>query len=137
MKVAPLRYDVIFKKAFSDPVLFKALVKDFLHIDNLEIDEVENDKTFYPNFKFALFAQDNKNRIIIEMQHAHYSDTYARFLYYQCCAMVEPVVSAINFPITVNTLVFFTHKHTPSSEGGILELDFQARDISNGKVIGK
>jgi hypothetical protein len=83
MKVAPLRYDVIFKKAFSNPKLFKALVKDFLQIDNFEIEEVENDKAFYPvvgnvNFKFDLFAEDSKNRIVVEMQHAHYSDFYSQ-----------------------------------------------------------
>ncbi len=142
MRVAPLRYDVIFKKAFSEPTLFKALVKDFLQIDNLEIEKVENDKAFYPtvgsvNFKFDLFAEDTKNRIIIEMQHAHYSDTYERFLYYQCCAMIESIASSQNyrFPITVNTLVFFSHKPTPSPNSGILEVDFQARDKYDGKVI--
>ncbi|TGO02327.1 hypothetical protein PN36_26905, partial [Candidatus Thiomargarita nelsonii] len=94
MKVAPLRYDVVFKKAFGKPALFKALVKDLLNIDDFEIDKVENDKAFFPvvgkvNFKFDLFAEDKKNRIVVEMQHAHYSDTYERFLYYQLCAMVE------------------------------------------------
>ncbi|OAD22477.1 hypothetical protein THIOM_001717, partial [Candidatus Thiomargarita nelsonii] len=59
MKVAPLRYDVIFKKAFSNVELFKALVKDFLGIENLKIDKVENDKAFFPpvgkvNLKFDL-----------------------------------------------------------------------------------
>ncbi|MEN8215165.1 MAG: hypothetical protein ABFS56_02055 [Pseudomonadota bacterium] len=47
-QVAPLRYDVIFKKAFSQPDIFTALVKDFTGIE-LEIDEVENDKSFYPS----------------------------------------------------------------------------------------
>jgi hypothetical protein len=37
----------------------------------------------------------------------------------------------------VNTLVFFTHKHTPSPNSGILEVDFQARDTYDGKVIEK
>jgi hypothetical protein len=144
MKVAPIRYDVIFKKAFNEPKLFKALAKDFFQIKNFDIDEVENDKAFYPavgnvNFKFDLFAEDRKNRIIVEMQHAHYSDTYERFLYYQCCAMVESIESSKNysFPMTVNTLVFFTHKRTPSPNGGILEVDFQARDTYDGKVIEK
>jgi predicted transposase/invertase (TIGR01784 family) len=144
MRVAPLRYDVIFKKVFSEPKLFKALVKDFLQIDNFEIDEVENDKAFYPvvgnvNFKFDLFAEDSKNRIVVEMQHAHYSDTYDRFLYYQCCAMVESIASSqsYRFPVTVNTLVFFTHKCTPSPNSGVLEVDFQARDTYDGKVIEK
>lgn len=63
-QVAPLHYDVIFKKAFSHPHLFTGLVKDFLNIE-LEIDEVENDKVFIPpvgsvETKFDLFAEDKK-----------------------------------------------------------------------------
>jgi len=144
MKVAPLRYDVIFKKAFGQPALFKALVKDLLQIDNFEIDKVENDKAFYPpvgnvNFKFDLFAEDKKNRIVVEMQHAHYSDTYERFMYYQLCAMIESIASSksYSFPVTVNTVVFFSKKRTPSPNSGLLELDFQARDTYDGRVIEK
>ena len=53
-------YDVIFKKAFSDPDIFTALVKDFLNI-NIEIDHVEDDKVFIPSVgkvatRFDLFA---------------------------------------------------------------------------------
>ena len=33
MQIASLRYDVIFKKAFGNVVVFKALVKDFLGLD--------------------------------------------------------------------------------------------------------
>jgi len=47
MKVAPLRYDVIFKKAFRDVEVFKAFVKDFLNID-LNISQVETEKKFIP-----------------------------------------------------------------------------------------
>jgi predicted transposase/invertase (TIGR01784 family) len=144
MKVAPLRYDVVFKKAFGDPELFTALAKDFLHIDALQIDKVENDKAFFPvvgnvNFKFDLFAEDKKNRVIIEMQHAHPTDSFERFLYYQCCAMVETIGNSKNyqFPVTVKTLVFFTQKANPSPDSGILTLDFQMRDSYNGKVIEK
>jgi len=32
-KVASLRYGVIFKKAFSQPDIFKAFVKDFIGIE--------------------------------------------------------------------------------------------------------
>jgi hypothetical protein len=113
-QVAPLRYDVIFKKAFSHPALFTAISKDFLGIQ-LEIDKVEHDKAFVPPVgsvatKFDLFAEDKKNRVIVEVQHAHYSDSYERFLYYQCSAMVETIVSSSNyrFPMTVMTIVFFT-----------------------------
>jgi len=140
-QVAPLRYDVIFKKAFSQPEMFTALVNDLLDIQ-LEIDEVENDKVFVPVVgkvatRFDLFAEDKKNRIIIEVQHAHYSDTYERFVYYQCNAMVETIASSNNysFPVTIITLVFFTGKKAPSSGSGVLVHDFEARDLVTGKVI--
>ena len=140
-QVASLRYDVIFKKAFSHPELFTALVKDFLDIV-LEIDEVISDKVFVPAVgkvatRFDLFAEDKKNRIIVEMQHAHYADTYERFVYYQSSAMVETITSSNNyhFPLTVITLVFLTGKKAPSSESSILVHDFEPRDIVSGKVL--
>jgi len=72
--------------------------------------------------KFDLFAKDKKNRIIVEMQHAHYSDTYDRFSYYQCAAMVETIASSkdYSYPVTVITLVFFTGRKSPSNETNIL-----------------
>ncbi|HEW97521.1 MAG: hypothetical protein DRR16_17140 [Candidatus Parabeggiatoa sp. nov. 3] len=140
-QVASLRYDVIFKKAFSHPNLFTALVKDFLGIQ-LEIDEVENDKAFIPPVgnvatKFDLFAEDKKNRVIVEVQHAHDSDTYERFVYYQCSSMVETIISSDNysFPLTVITIVFFTQKKTPSPDSGIIEHDFEPRDFITGKLL--
>lgn len=142
-QVAPLRYDVIFKKAFSYPNLFTALAKDFLGIQ-LEIDEVEHDKVFVPSVgsvatKFDLFAEDKKNRVIVEVQHAHYSDTYERFIYYQCSAMVDTIISSSNyhFPVTVITLIFFTNKKTPSPDSGIIVHDFEPRDFVTGKLLDK
>jgi hypothetical protein len=142
-QVAPLRYDVIFKKAFSHPSIFTALVKDFVGIE-LEIDEVENDKAFVPavgsvTTKFDLFAEDKKNRVIVEVQHAHYDDTFERFVYYQCSAMVETIISSDNyrFPKTVITLVFFTQKKTPSPDSGIIVHDFEPRDFITDKRLSK
>ena len=45
--VAPLRYDVVFKKAFRDPEIFAAFVQDALGI-TIEINKVETKKTFDP-----------------------------------------------------------------------------------------
>ena len=44
-QVASLQYDVIFKKAFSKPEIFKAFVKAVLGIE-LEITNVDMEKTF-------------------------------------------------------------------------------------------
>ncbi len=140
-QVAPLRYDVIFKKAFSHPAIFTAISKDFLGIQ-LEIDKVENDKAFIPSIgsvatKFDLFAEDKKNRVIVEVQHAHYSDSYERFLYYQCSAMVETIASSnsYHFPMTVITIVFFTGKNSPSPDSGIVVQKFEAEDFVTGRLL--
>lgn len=72
-QVASLRYGVIFKKAFSDPEIFTAFVKDFLGIE-LEITHVEAEKSFSPpispiDSRFDLFAEDKKNRVVVDIQH--------------------------------------------------------------------
>ena len=48
IEVAPLRYGVIFKKAFSKPHIFTAFVKDILGIE-IEIDEVETHQLIRDN----------------------------------------------------------------------------------------
>ena len=55
-KVAPLRYDVIFKKAFGDKAIFTAFVSDVLGIE-LEIDAVEKDKQYSLQFKSSGFSE--------------------------------------------------------------------------------
>jgi hypothetical protein len=82
-RVASLRYGVIFKKAFCDVEIFKAFVKDIIGID-LEITHVETEKSFQPPVgkvatKFDLFAEDKKNRIIVDIQHVRDDDHYDRF----------------------------------------------------------
>ena len=67
-QVAPMRYDVIFKKAFRHPDTFIPFIRDVLGIE-LEITTVETEKSFMPsigpiNTRFDLFAEDLKNRIL-------------------------------------------------------------------------
>jgi len=100
-QVVPLRYDVIFKKAFSVPKIFTAFVHDFLNID-LEIDTVEKDKTYEPPIgnvaaKFDLYAEDKKNRIIVDMQHVRFPDHYHRFLHYHCAALLDQIVRSKDY----------------------------------------
>ena len=138
-QVAPLRYDVIFKKAFTHPDLFTALVKDFVGIQ-LEIDEVEHDKAFVSsvgNVATKLFAEDPKNQVIVEIQHAHDSDNYERFVYSQCSAMVKTIASSgiYKFPVTLITLVFFTKKKNLSPDSGIIVHDFGPRNFITGELL--
>jgi hypothetical protein len=120
-EVASLRYGVIFKKAFSRPNIFKAFVKDFLGLD-LEIDQVETEKSFAPaigavDSRFDLFAEDKKNRIIVDIQHARLGDHYDRFLHYHWRAVcIEPdennlSMDSRNFELNHRQATFYVAGH--------------------------
>ena len=113
-KVASLRYGVIFKKAFSQPDIFKAFVKDFIGIE-LKINKVEMEKQFAPiigkvDTRFDLFAEDIDNRVIVDIQHVRYGDHYDRFLHYHCVALLEKIASSTNYhpSLRVFTIVVLT-----------------------------
>ena len=113
-KVASLRYGVIFKKAFSEPDIFKAFVKDFVGIE-LDIDRVETEKSFDPpignvDSRFDLFAEDKQNRLIVDIQHVRYGDHYDRFLHYHCAALLEQVTRSEDYrpDLQVFTIVVLT-----------------------------
>ncbi|MDQ7090556.1 MAG: hypothetical protein Q9M50_07920 [Methylococcales bacterium] len=92
-QVASLKYGVMFKKAFSKPEIFTAFAQAVLGI-TLEIDHVETEKPFNPvmgrvNSHFYLFAEDVKNRVIIDIQHERHGDHYDRFLHYHCVVRIN------------------------------------------------
>jgi len=137
-QVASLRYGVIFKKAFCDPLVFKAFIKDMLKID-LEIDKVETEKSFSPSIgqvdsRFDLFAQDTKNRLVVDIQHARYEDHFDRFLHYHCAAILEQVKKAKDYhpAMKVYTIVVLTSpdKHKKP----ILTTDFRPKDLDGVPV---
>ncbi len=137
-QVASLQYGVIFKKAFCDVDIFKGFVKAVLDID-LEIDVVETEKAFNPvigkvDSRFDLYAQDEKNRIIVDIQHVRNKDHYDRFLHYHCAAMLEQVAKAENYrpPLKVFTIVVLTSgdKH----QKDVLTIDFDPKDLNGNGI---
>jgi predicted transposase/invertase (TIGR01784 family) len=140
IKVASLRYGVIFKKAFCDVSVFKGFVRDILGI-NLEIDTVETEKEFDTLIgsvkpRFDLYAEDKKNRVIVDIQHRRDFDHYDRFLHYHCLAILEQVKTWLNYkpPLAVYTIVVLTSgdKHkTPVSV-----IDFDPKDL-DGTPLGE
>jgi len=100
-----------FQEGFSSVEVFKRMVKAFTGV-NLQIKEVETEKEFHKpvgnvKVKFDLFAEDEKNRTIVEAQHANYSQNFERFYYYHLIAITETIKSSqdYHFPKTVYTLV--------------------------------
>ena len=139
-QVVSLQYDVIFKKAFSKPEIFKAFVKAVLGIE-LEITKVETEKTFDQKIgrvksRFDLFAQDVKNRVIVDIQHMQHKDYYDRFLHYHCMAILEQVKNLKDYhpKSKVFTIVVLTSENKQGKD--VLTIDFDPKDLQ-GKGIGK
>ena len=138
-QVAPLRYGVIFKKAFCDVEIFKGFVRDILGIQ-IEIDHVETEKEFEHAVgrvkpEFDLFAEDKKNRIIVDIQHKRHSDHYDRFLHYHCAAMLEQVSKSEDYkpPLTVYTIVVLTSGDKYKCD--VSTIDFDPKKL-NGESLG-
>ena len=139
-RVAPLRYDVIFKKAFSDPEIFTAFVHDVLGI-RIEIDKVETEKSFKPPVgrvasRFDLFAEDLKNRVIVDIQHVRHLDHYDAFLHYHCAAILEQVAKAENYrpKLAVYSIIVLTSSDRHQVDLAMIDFDPQTRQ---GKGLGE
>ena len=140
MEVASLRYGVIFKKAFCQPHIFSAFAKAFTGID-IKVNEVETEKSFSPvignvDSRFDLFAEDKKNRLIIDIQHRRYDDHYDRFLHYHCAALLEQAVSHANYKpkMQVVTIVVLTSGDRHKTDLSII--DFEPKRL-DGTGIGE
>ena len=128
-RVASLRYGVIFKKAFVDPQIFTAFVRDVVGVA-IEIDKVETEKSFDPPIgqvavEFDLYAEDKKNRIIVDIQHERYIDHYDRFLHYQCAAILQQIANANDYrpQLSVYTLVVLTSGDKHHQDISIIDFD--------------
>ncbi len=139
-QVASLKYGVIFKKAFSQPEIFTAFVRDVLGV-TIEIDHVETEKSFKPivgnvDSHFDLFAEDTKNRIIVDIQHTRHEDHYDRFLHYHCVALLEQISSAKNYRpnLRVFTIVVLTSGDKHKTD--VAMIDFDPKNLK-GEPLGE
>jgi hypothetical protein len=139
--VNSLASGTVFKKGFSDVAIFTEMVRVFTGA-KIKIVEVENEKAFIEPVanvatKFDLFAEDKKNRIVVEAQHANYADNFERFYYYHLIATAETIASSENdsFPKIVYTLVFFTDRNSPADGENVLVHDAEMKGFVNGKVV--
>lgn len=140
--VVPLRYGTAFKKAFSDPEVFSAFVRDIIGVE-LEFSRIEQEKAFLApigavDIRFDLFGEDTKHRVIVELQHVRQQDMFARFHYYHLVAQLEQVKSGKNYNAerTVYTIVILTR--LPEDEQLRFDVASQSSDIVtlNGRPLG-
>ncbi|MCP4699219.1 MAG: hypothetical protein GY862_20575, partial [Gammaproteobacteria bacterium] len=140
-KVVSLRYGVMFKKAFCDPEIFTAFVRDIAGVD-IEVDQVETEKKFdppasYVRSRFDLFAQDIRNRTVVDIQHERYSDHYDLFMHYHMAAVLEQVKNAEDDapPMAVITIVVLMNSDNKHKKD-IAVTDFDPKDLK-GNVLGE
>ncbi len=127
--LANLDNEVIFKKAFTDKVVFKAFVRDILGIE-VEIDKIETEKKFLPkigyiDFELDIFAETTDKRICIEIQRVEYDHHFDRFLHYFLMLIAEQQRNSkeYNIDLTVYVIVILTAPYTISEKNGKPILD--------------
>lgn len=106
--------EVIFKKAFTDKIVFKQFVKDILGIE-MEVDKIETEKKFTPpigyiDFEIDVFAESRDKRTVIELQRARYDYNFDRFMHYLQMLVSEQQKSAKDYKVkqTVYMIVVMT-----------------------------
>jgi hypothetical protein len=121
--------EVIFKKAFTDKVVFKAFVRDILGFD-FEPGVIETEKRFKPkigyvDFKLDIFAESADKRVCIEIQRVEYDPHFDRFLNYFLMLIAEQQKSAkaYNIDQVVYMIVVLTAPYTIKEKSGKAVLD--------------
>jgi hypothetical protein len=121
--------EVIFKKAFTNKIVFKAFVRDILGIE-IEVDKIETEKKFEPkigyvDFELDIFAESVDKRVVIEIQRIEYNSHFDRFLHYFLMLIAEQQKNSKDYSInrTVYVIVILTAPYKISEKNGKPILD--------------
>ncbi|MCU0338527.1 MAG: Rpn family recombination-promoting nuclease/putative transposase [Spirosomaceae bacterium] len=121
--------EVIFKKAFTDKLVFKTFVKDILGVE-FEVGKIETEKKFTPkigliDFELDIYAESVDKRVCIEIQRVEYDHHFSRFLHYFLMLIAEQQKTAKEYNIdqTVYMIVVLTAPYTISQKNGKPILD--------------
>lgn len=116
--------EVIFKKAFTNKIVFKAFVRDILGLE-IEVDKIETEKKFEPkigyiDFELDIFAETVDKRIAIEIQRVEYDHHFDRFLHYFFMLIAEQQKRAKEYNIdqTVYVIVVLTAPYNINEKNG-------------------
>ncbi len=122
--IGNLDNEIIFKKAFTNKIVFTTFVKDILGID-IVVDKIETEKKFAPkigyvDFELDIFAESVDKRIAIEIQRVEYDHHFDRFLHYFLMLIAEQQKNAKVYSIeqTVYVIVILTSPYTISEKNG-------------------
>ena len=144
--LASLDNEVIFKKAFTDKMVFEAFVKDIIGIE-IEVEKIETEKQFSPkigniDFKLDIFAESIDRRVVIELQRIEYDHNFDRFLHYFLALIIEQQKRSKEYGIDqiVYAIVIMTEPYTIKDKtekpvrNEVLMLEINPTDILGKKV---
>ena len=138
--------EVIFKRAFTDKLVFTSFVRDVLGIE-IDVDKIETEKQFSPkigniDFKLDIFAESKDKRVAIELQRIQYDANFDRFLHYFLALIIEQQLRAKNYGIeqVVYPIVVMTEPYKISDKEGrpvrneVLLMEINPKTLAGEKV---
>ena len=144
--LAPLDNETIFKKAFTNKIVFTQFVKDIFGIE-VEVDKIETEKRYAPKAGFIdlaidIFAETTDHRFIIEIQRMDYDHNFDRFLHYFLQTITEQQKAAKDYSIkqevlavVVLTQPYLVNKKTGKAiQDNVLSLDFDLKNLK-GEIV--
>ena len=144
--LAPLDNETVFKKAFTNKIVFTQFVKDIFGVE-VEVDKIETEKKYEPKAGFIdlaidIFAETTDHRFIIEIQRIDYDHNFDRFLHYFLQTITEQQKSSKDYTIKQDVLavVILTHPYLINRKTGeaiqdnVMFLDFDLKNLK-GELI--
>jgi PD-(D/E)XK nuclease family transposase len=149
--LASLDNEIIFKKAFTDKLVFETFVEDILGIQ-IKVSKIETEKQFNPkigniDFKLDIFAESEDKRIVIEIQRVEYDrqatlHNFDRFLHYFLALIIEQQKTSKQYGIdqTVYAIIVMTEPFTISDKSNkpvrneVLLLHFNPKNLLGEEI---
>jgi hypothetical protein len=144
--LAPLDNQVVFKKAFTDKIVFESFVKDLFNID-ISVDKIETEKKFFPkashiDIAIDIYAETSDHRFIIEIQKIDYDANFDRFLDYFITTITDQQKASDKYQIkqqVLGVVVLCSPYKLDQKDGqpikdSVLSIDFNPRNLKGEKV---
>jgi hypothetical protein len=142
VQLAPLANQVIFKRAFSEKMVFDTFVEDIAGV-KFSSAKIEAEKKFVPavggvDVTFDLFAESEDGRAIVEIQRVRYDQHFHRFMHYFLLAIVEQVKSHKDYrpQRQVYTIVVLTAPYVAKDPSGRLVEDSMLISTLDPRTVG-
>ncbi len=139
--LAPLDNETIFKKAFTDKIVFQQFVKDIFDIE-IVVGDIVTEKMFEPpispiNFKLDIYAESTDHQFIIEIQKIDYDYNFDRFLHYFLTLIANQQKTSADYKFKQQVLgvVVFARPYRFDTKTGepirdnVLVIDFNPRNL--------